>query len=115
MSKKEKIKYALAMMLVLVIVAGVYVFSNKMMFYPIMGIYQIITILSLCTFIYFHIRCTSTRNQGKDEAKIKKFEKGVKISALLSFPFVITIICDYIYLLLLKDSALFNRIFGFLL
>ncbi len=114
MSKKEKIKYALATLFVLIIVAGVYIFANKIMFYPIMGIYQIITILSLCIFIYFHIRCKALKNDGKDEKRIKTFEKGVKISALLSFPFVITIICDYIYLLLLKDSALFNKIFGFL-
>ena len=115
MKRKEKIKYALSLVLITSIVAGVYMFANKMMFYPVMGIYQIITILSLCTFIYFHVRYKALKNQGIQEEKTKKFEKGVKISALLSFPFALTIIFDYIYLLLLKDSELFNKIFGFLL
>ena len=96
------------------VVAGIYMTANKFMFYPIMAIYQIISLITVCVYMYLHMSRASKLIKEKEtlgvEEAIKREDKRIvfeKIFVAIFLPFVVTILCDYTYLLLLSDQDWF--------
>ena len=102
------------------VVAGAYMFAIKAAFYPIMAIYQIVSIVTICIYIYLYMRnekLTAKEEQSlsKDEAiyKQKKRKIVLKRYVALFLPFIVTIMCDYTYVLLLSEQDWFVALINF--
>lgn len=96
------------------LVAGIYMFANRLMFYPVMAIYQIISLISVCVYMYLHMSRETKLQRDKEkhgvEEAIKREDKRImteKIFVAVFLPFIITVLCDYTYLLLLSDQDWF--------
>ena len=115
-----KIKYLLLLILGTFIAASVYMFALKAHFFPIMAIYQVLAIISVCLYVFLFYRHNNeigkARLSGKepDMEQYKKRKKVIKLVVACLFPFVLVVLCDYIYLILLADNPLFQSIINFL-
>lgn len=101
-----KIKYLILLVLNLAIVAGVYNYLlNTLHFFPIMAIYQVISILAICIYLfmafYYNNEMEKAKESGKalSEELILKRRNRLKAVIVLLSPFVFTVLADYIYLL----------------
>ncbi len=113
MTRKQKVKYLISLIAVLCIVGGVYIFANQMHFLPIMWIYSIIAGVGACIYIYLYMKnkailAQQENSDGIDQVAAKKRSKLIKLVTIIFLPFVIVLLCDYTYVLLLADSDLFK-------
>ena len=118
--KSQKARSLILLAVNLAIVGGVYMFANRMHFFPIMWIYPAIVIISCCGYIYLHmkdeIENAKPSREGRsilsDEERrsAEKRKKLKKLWVLIFLPFLITILCDYTYLLILSDNHFFTAI-----
>jgi len=118
----KNLKYLALLIVNLVLVAGIYigcVTSGNPSLFVIMPIYQIIAIVAICVYAFLCMR--HNNNIGKaiamgqeiDKEAVKKSKDSLKWFIVAFFPFVITVICDYIYLLLLADMPAFQSLIKF--
>ncbi len=112
--RKKNLKYFLLFLVSLTAVAAVYMLANRFMFYPIMAIYQIVSILTVCIYIFLYMsnEKKTEKEQSElpaNEAQVRadKRKKVMKIFVALFLPFLVTILCDYTYLLLLSEQEWF--------
>ena len=98
----------------MVVVAGIYMLANRFMFYPIMAIYQIISLLTVCIYMYLHMSREAKLLKDKEkygaEEALKREDKRFsfeKMYVAIFLPFVVTVLCDYTYLLLLSEQEWF--------
>ena len=101
-----KLKYLILLVFNLVIVSGVYYYLlNTLHFFPIMAIYQIISLIAICGYLvlFFHhnneIGKAKMRGEDLPEALIQKRRNRLKAFIILLSPFVFTVLADYIYLI----------------
>ncbi len=119
MTRKQKVKYLISLVLVLCVVGGIYIFANNMHFLPIMPIYSAISCVGACVYIYLYMKhktslCDEQASGICDETAKKHREKLLKLSAVIFLPFIIVLLCDFTYLLLLADSDVFKSVTNFL-
>ena len=112
--KNKNPMYFLIFLISLICVAGMYMLANRLMFYPIMAIYQVISLITLCLYMYLHMSRKAKLMRDKEslgvEEAIKREDKRIaleKAFVAVFFPFVVTVFCDYTYLLLLSDQEWF--------
>lgn len=112
--RKKNLKYFLLFLVSLTVVASVYMLANTLLFYPIMAIYQIVSILTVCIYIYLYMSNEKKTEKEQSELPEKQAEeradkrkKVMKIFVAVFLPFVVTILCDYTYLLLLSEQDWF--------
>ncbi len=112
--RKKNLKYFLLFLVSLTVVASVYMLANRFMFYPIMAIYQIVSILTVCIYIYLYM--SNEKKTEKEQSELTAEEAArkaesrknvMKIFVAVFLPFVVTILCDYTYLLLLSEQDWF--------
>ena len=93
-------------------VAAIYVIGN-MFYLPVFFVYAIIATISACVYIamFFHhnneIGIAKMNGREVPEYLLEKRRKRLKIIMIVFFPFLLVVLCDSIYLLLIKDSPLF--------
>lgn len=118
----KNLKYLAVLVLVLVVSGSVYigcVTSGNPALLTVMPIYQIVSILAICGYIFLVLRHNNEIGKAKvqglelDTAAIEKRKAQIKWYIALLFPFVLVTLCDYIYLLLLADNPAFQNILKF--
>ena len=104
----------------LVLSGGVYIAAIKAYFYPIMAIYQIIATLAVCGYIYLFMHHNNEIGKAKmngrelDEKLLHRRRERMKLYVALLLPFVIVVLADYTFLLLIADTPLYKTIVNFL-
>ncbi len=104
MKNKSGIKYFLLLLVGLCVFGGIYIYANLMYFLPIMWIYSSLSVVGTCIYIYLNMR------YGDDEQH--KHQK--KLTVAIFLPFIIVLLFDFTYLLLLADNPMFIKIRNFL-
>ena len=101
-----KLKYLILLIFNIAIVAGVYFYVlNTLHFLPIMAIYQIISLLGVCGYLllFFHhnneIGKAKMKGEDLPENLIVKRRNRLKAFIVFFFPFIFTVLADYIFLL----------------
>ncbi len=115
-----KLKYLLSLILSLCITGGIYIFALKMHFFPIMAIYQIMAIFALCTYVFLAYRYNDLLGRAKENGEeidgeiLLRRKKTLKTFIVIFCPFVLVVLCDYTYLLLLADNPFFQNLYNLL-
>lgn len=118
----KKLKYLIVLILTLVVSGSIYIgciTSQNPSLLIIMPIYQIVSILAICGYVFLVLHHNNeigkAKVQGKeiDTAWVEKRKTLIKWYIALLFPFVLVTLCDYIYLLLLADNPFFQNILKF--
>ena len=118
MKKMKKLGYLLLLIFNTAIAAGIYYFAARAYFLPIMAIYQMLSIVAICLYLFLFYRHNNEIGKAKlqgveiPEALLQKRRKTIKLCMVFGFPFVFVVIWDYIYLLLLANNPLFKNILG---
>jgi len=112
--KKKNLKYFAIFLVSLVLVSGAYMLANSLMFYPIWAIYQIISMLTVCIYIYLYMNNEKKTEKERSEFSEKEVaerqnlrKNKIKMFVSVFLPFLVTILCDYTYLLLLSEQDWF--------
>ena len=120
----KKLKYLAWLTVILIAVASVYIYcakSNNPSLFFVFPLYQIIAVAGACIymllFFYHNNEIGKAKMSGKepDEQACTKRRNMMKWCIVIFFPFVAVVLCDYTYLLLLKDNIMFQsfmKIFG---
>ena len=112
-----KIKYILLLLVNTVISTAIYYFLlNVLFFYPAMAIYQILAIIAVCGYILlvFKFRNDLSKASLENSKQVKnladKRQKTLKIYMVFAFPFLFTVLIDYIYLIVFIDNPMLTSI-----
>ena len=95
------------------IVAAIYIAGN-LLYIPVFFPYAIIATVSSCVYIamFFHhnneIGIAKMNGREVPEHILLRRRKRLKIMLIVFFPFLLVILCDSIYLLLIRDNPLFT-------
>lgn len=115
--RKKNLKCFLLFLVSLIFVAGTYMLANRLMFSPIWAIYQIVTVVTVCIYIYLYMSNEKKTEKEQSELTTEEAEKKaesrknvMKIFVAIFLPFLITILCDYTYLLLLSEQEWFKSL-----
>lgn len=117
MTRKQKIKNLLALFVNLCVVGGIYIFANMRSFLPIVWIYAALTAVGSCVYIYLYMKDRIEQTnppEGASEQHIAKMsqkrKKNMRTAVIIFLPFIIVMLCDCTYLLLLSDSEFFKAV-----
>lgn len=117
MTRKQKLKNLLALFVNLCIVGGIYIFANMRGFLPIVWIYAAFTTVGSCLYIYLYMKdriSDANPPEGASEQHIEqmsqKRKKNMRTAVVIFLPFIIVMLCDCTYLLLLSDSEVFKAV-----
>ncbi len=112
-----KIKYFLLLVTNTIVVSGIYYYLlNVLHFFPAMAIYQILAILAVCGYLLFvfYVRNemgkASVQNREIPKEITDKHRKRLKIYMVFAFPFLFTVLIDYIYLIIFVDNPLIETL-----
>ena len=100
-----------------IVVTALYVIGN-MLYLPVYLVYLAVTTISMCVylwmFFYHNNEIGIAKMNGKEVSKevYEKRKLRMKIFIIVFFPFFIVVMCDSLYLLLIKDNPLFAPIFN---
>lgn len=100
-------------------IAGVYIFANEKHI-PLYPVYFAIALVSVCVYITLFLHHNNeigkAHMNGKSipEEILQKRRNRLKTFIVIFAPFVLTVLCDSIYLLLLADNPLFEKIVNLL-
>lgn len=113
----KKIKYILLLLLNTVISCAVYyLLINVLYFYPAMAIYQILAIIAVCGYLFLVYKFRNDLGKAKHDNKelpkeyVEKKQKTLKIYMVFAFPFLFTVLIDYIYLIIFVDNPMLESI-----
>ena len=118
----KKLKLLVCLVLNLIVVSAIYIMCIKSMnpaFLIVMPVYQLLSILGICGYalLFLHhnneIGKAKMKGEELDEALLQKRRNVLKWYIVIFFPFVAVTVCDYIYILLLADSPLFQSVLKF--
>jgi len=115
-----KLKYLLCLIISLCITGSVYVYALKMHFLPIMAIYQVIAIFAICMYIFLAYRYNDLLGRAREKGEeadsdiLLRRKKNLKLFIVLFCPFVLVVLCDYTYLLLVADNPFFQNLYNLL-
>ncbi len=110
-----KLKYLLLLILNTCIAGSVYILALKLRFMPIMAIYQVLATISVCIYIFLAYRYNNLLGIAKekgvdaDEEKLKRQKKTIKNFIVIFCPFLLVVLCDYTYLLLIANNPFFSK------
>lgn len=119
---KKRLKYFSLLLLSTLVAAGIYIFciqSKNPSFIIVMPIYQIVSILGICGYLFLFFRHNNEIGKAKadgvevDERAAEARREKMKLYIAIVFPFVAVTLCDYIYLLLLADNKIFSAVLKF--
>ncbi len=117
MTRKQKIKNILALFVNLCIVGGIYIYANMRMFLPIVWIYAAFTVAGSCLYIYLYMKDRIADANPPEDASEQRIEemsqkrkKNMRTAVIIFLPFIIVMLCDCTYLLLLSDSEVFKAV-----
>lgn len=114
-----KVKILLVLILGTLLAAGIYITAMKMQYIFIFHIYWIVTALLFCLFIFLSMRndylfqksLSINKHLTKyTDSEFRKRTKVIKYVLLALLPFLFTVMGDAIYLLIIKDSQIFESI-----
>ncbi len=117
----KKAKYFIILALSLVLSAFIYLYGLKVHFFPIMPIYMVIALFGICGYMFLHFRNNNEIGKALSEGKqpcqeqIKRRKEQMKLFVAVFLPFVIVVLADCIYILLLEVNPHFNnflKLFG---
>ena len=115
----EKIKLPLLLTVNTIIVTAIYYFLlNTLHFLPAMAIYQILAIAAICGYLFLVFKGRNEMGKAALEYKelprevLEKKRRVLKIYMVFAFPFVFTVLIDYIYLIILVGNPALGAIFN---
>lgn len=101
-----KIKYLALLIFNIAIVSGMYFYVlGTLHFLPVMAIYQIVSLIGICGYLvlFFHhnneIGKAKMKGEDLPEELLVKRRNRLKAFIVFFFPFIFTVLADYIYLL----------------
>lgn len=113
----KRVKYILLLLLNTIITTAVYYFLvNTLHLLDFMAIYQILAIIAVCgyMFLVFKFRNdlgkASIENKQPSKELVEKKQKVLKLYMVFAFPFLFTVLIDYIYLIIFVDNPLLDSI-----
>lgn len=111
----KKLPDIMCFALSLIVIAGVYIEANKH-FLPVYLVYLVISTIAICVYIWMFMHHNNeiglAKMNGREvpEELLNKRRRRMKNFMIIFSPFVFVVLCDSIYLLLLKDNPIFAPI-----
>ena len=113
----EKIKYPVLLIINTIIVTAIYyLLIDTLHFFPAMAIYQILAIIAICGYLFLVFKGRNEMGKAAAENRelppevLQKKRKELKIYIVFAFPFLFTVLIDYIYLLIFVDNPVIETI-----
>ena len=115
----KKIRYILLLLLNTAITTAVYYFLlNILHFLPTMAIYQILSIVAVCGYLLMVFKLRNDMGKAalsKTELPkdfVQKKQESLKLYMVFAFPFLFTVLIDYIYLVFFVDNPMLESLFN---
>lgn len=114
-----KVKILVFLVLGTLLAAGIYIAAMEMQYMFIFHIYWIVTALLFCIFIFLSMRndylfqkklALNKHLTKQTDSEYLNRTKSIKYVLIALLPFLLTVMGDAIYLLLIKDSQIFESI-----
>lgn len=110
-----KLQSVICFIFSLMVISGIYIEANKH-YLPIFLVYLVIATVSICVYLWMFMHHNNeiglAKMNGREvpEELLIKRRRRMKNFMIVFSPFLFVVLCDSIYLLLLKDNPLFAPI-----